>query len=516
MSKPVITRFAPSPTGALHIGGARTALFAWAFARKHGGQFILRIEDTDQRRSSKDSAAGILRDLQWLGIDWDQGPQATEGDLGGYDHQVGENGPYFQSQRLDIYNHHIEALLKANCAYEDQGAVRFRMGKDVTHDDAVFGTITVPGKDLEDFVIKKADGFPTFHLAVVVDDALMGVTHVLRGQEHLNNTPKHAALLDALAQVMPDGEKYARPVWAHMPSIMNPGKDGGKMSKRDKAKVAREAAQKAGLAPGVVQGIEDALFASFMKKETDDKGLAEIIATHLGVALPEIEVLDFAKSGYLPSAILNYIALLGWNPKTEVERFDLPEFTERFTLEGIHKSNSTFDREKLFRFNAERIAALTPAAFSTQAAQLAPPEFASLMVNSTKWHLFCKAYQPRARTLAEPFRIGRFFVAAPAYNFSDKGVVKAGFGPGGEAPGLLAQMQAAFAALPENGFGKAAHDWIFAKAQAAPAIGMGKWAGALRVAVSGSTTTPDLEITLNILGQAETLGRIAACLAAAG
>ncbi len=510
MTQPIVTRFAPSPTGALHIGGARTALFAWAFARKHGGKFILRIEDTDQRRSSKDSAAGILRDLQWIGIDWDEGPMPAEGDPGGYDHQKGESGPYFQSQRLDIYNQHIEALRKGGFAYEDQGAVRLRMGKDITHDDAVFGTITVPGKDLEDFVIKKADGFPTFHLAVVVDDALMGTTHVLRGAEHLPNTPKHAALLDALAQVMPNPEKYARPVWAHMPSIMNPG--GSKMSKRDKAKVAREAAQKAGLGMGVVQGMEDALFASFMKKETDDKGLAEVIAAHLGVTLPEIEVLDFAKSGYLPAAILNYIALLGWNPKTEVERFDLPEFIERFTLEGIHKSNSTFDREKLFRFNAERIAALTPAAFSTRAAGLAPAEFAGLMQDETKWHLFCKAYQPRARTLSEPFRIGRFFVAAPVWNFADKGVAKAGFGPGGEAPGLLAQMQAAFATLPENGFGKAAHDWIAAQAAENPAIGMGKWAGALRVAISGSTTTPDLEISLDLLGQKETLKRMAGCL----
>ncbi len=514
MPKPIITRFAPSPTGALHIGGARTALFAWAFARKHGGQFILRVEDTDQRRSSKDSAAGILRDLQWLGIDWDQGPMAAEGDLGGYDHQAGENGPYFQSQRLDIYDRHIEALLKADFAYEDGGAVRFRMGQDITHDDAVFGSISVAGKDLEDFVIKKADGFPTFHLAVVVDDALMGVTHVLRGQEHLPNTPKHAALLDALAKVMPEAEKYTRPVWAHMPSIMNPG--GSKMSKRDKAKVAREAAQKVGLAPGGVEGIEAVLFASFMKKETDDKGLAEIIASHLGVPLPEIEVLDFKNSGYLPSTILNYIALLGWNPKTEVERFDLPEFIERFTLEGIHKSNSTFDREKLFRFNAERIAALTPAAFSTQTAQLAPLEFAPLLTSSEKWHLFCKAYQPRARTLTEPFRLGRFFVVAPAYVFTDKPVAKAGFGPDGFAPGLLAQLQEALTALPAQGFGKATHDWIAAKAEADPTVGMGKWAGALRVAVSGSTTTPDLEITLDLLGRTETLERLAACLAATG
>ena len=167
----------PRPPACPGISAARAPRFVRLGLRSAsiGGKFILRVEDTDQRRSSKDSAAGILRDLKWIGIDWDEGPQAAEGDLGGYDHQVGASGPYFQSQRLDIYNKHVSRplLQSTGVAYEDQGAVRLRMGKDITHDDAVFGTITVPGKDLEDFVIRKADGFPTFHMAVVVDDALM-------------------------------------------------------------------------------------------------------------------------------------------------------------------------------------------------------------------------------------------------------------------------------------------------------------------------------------------------------
>jgi len=237
--QPVVTRFAPSPTGLLHIGGARTALFSWAYARGRGGKFLLRLEDTDQRRSSDAAARSILADLQWLGLNWDEGPDpsidwadSTE-TRSPKDHQVGEHGPYFQSQRLDIYNAHIQKLLNAGLAYEDDGAVRFRMDKPIAFRDEVYGDIKVEQADLEDFVIRKADGFPTFHLAVVVDDVEMKVTHIIRGQEHLSNTAKHAALCDALG--------VPRPVWVHTPSIMNP--DGSKMSKRDKAKVARAAAK---------------------------------------------------------------------------------------------------------------------------------------------------------------------------------------------------------------------------------------------------------------------------------
>ena len=230
-TKPIVTRFAPSPTGALHVGGARTALFAWAYARQHdtigGGKFIIRIEDTDQKRSSPESTRSILRDLLWLGLNWDEGPNPAADDP--YADQLGTNGPYFQSQRLDIYSKYINQLIEAGLAYEDDGAIRFRMDKDIAFSDEVFGELKFASADLEDFVIRKADGFPTFHMAVVIDDALMGVTHVIRGQEHLSNTSKHVALIDALG--------FTRPTYVHLSSIMNP--DGSKMSKRDKAKVAR-------------------------------------------------------------------------------------------------------------------------------------------------------------------------------------------------------------------------------------------------------------------------------------
>ncbi len=194
----IVTRFAPSPTGSLHVGGARTALFNWAYARGRGGKFILRIEDTDQRRSTAESTRGILRDLAWLGLDWDAGPDPSAED------PIASSPQSFQSQRLELYNAAITKLLEADKAYEDDGAVRFRMPKqDITVQDEVLGSVTVKAGEIDDFVIRKGDGFPTYHLAVVVDDADMGVTHVIRGQEHLNNATKHAALQDALGLPRP-------------------------------------------------------------------------------------------------------------------------------------------------------------------------------------------------------------------------------------------------------------------------------------------------------------------------
>ena len=338
--RPVVTRFAPSPTGALHIGGARTALFAWAFAKKHDGRFILRIEDTDLKRSSKQSTSGILRDLAWLGLYSDEGPKypCCKSDCGcgkavdeaGYDpysrdQQLGNNGPYFQSQRAadGIYDKYVQMLLDSGKAYEDDGAVRFRMDQDIAFTDAVYGDISVKQEDLEDFIIRKGeDGgkMPTFHFAVVVDDALMEVTHVIRGQEHLTNTSKHAALYDALAEVTGDIDIWQRPVWVHTPSIMNPG--GSKMSKRDKAKVAREAAEKwlaqdgntvealcelckQKTTPDLAAILHHNDITIFIDKKADHIFDPSILAQGLGVPLPEIEVEDFRRAGYLQSALLN-------------------------------------------------------------------------------------------------------------------------------------------------------------------------------------------------------------------
>src|SRR3989454_5963875 len=217
-------RFAPSPTGFLHIGGARTALFNWLFARHTGGTFILRIEDTDVARNTQEAVNVILNGLRWLGLDWDEGP--ISGDATGP--SKGECGPYFQSQRKENYQRRVEALLSHGLAYEHEGTVKFKMTREpVTIHDLVVGEVRRELTDREeldpDFIIVRSDGQPVFHLVNVVDDLEMGVTHVIRGEDHLSNTPKHIALFRAFG--------VAPPQYAHIPLILNA--DGTKMSKSD-------------------------------------------------------------------------------------------------------------------------------------------------------------------------------------------------------------------------------------------------------------------------------------------
>src|SRR5947209_928811 len=220
----VRVRFAPSPTGFLHIGGARTALFNWLYARHTGGAFILRIEDTDAARNTQEAVEVILQGLRWLGLDWDEGP--ITGDATGPGR--GDFGPYFQSQRKQNYQQRVEALLSRGLAYEHEGAVKFKMPREaIVVPDLVAGTVTRELTDREqlnpDFVIVRSDGQPVFHLVNVVDDLEMGITHVIRGEDHLSNTPKHIALFRAFGI---DPPKYG-----HIPLILNP--DGSKMSKSD-------------------------------------------------------------------------------------------------------------------------------------------------------------------------------------------------------------------------------------------------------------------------------------------
>lgn len=567
--RPVVTRFAPSPTGALHIGGARTALYAWAYAKKHGGRFILRIEDTDLKRSSPESTHGILRDLGWLGLWSDEGPKYPCSKHGcgcgkalgdpGYDpydreRQLGSNGPYFQSQRAadGIYDTYVQLLLDAGKAYEDDGAVRFRMDKDIAFTDAVYGEISVKADDLEDFVIRKGeDGgkLPTFHFAVVVDDALMEVTHVIRGQEHLTNTTKHAALYDTLAEITGDAERWHRPVWVHTPSIMNPG--GSKMSKRDKAKAARAA----GLA-AIENGLDrelldqesikwDALLqalhriddqsiekpkpklsqneiAQFFDSQSDDGRIAAAVAGALVVVLPEIEVYDFKSSGYLQSALLNYIALLGWNPGDDLEHFDLDFLCENFSLERIGKSNSTFDRVKLKDFNAKAIRELDAGKFvdrMTKYVEAYRPAWSAspIFADTAKWHAFCEAVQERTHVLPDPLDANAFLIEpdnAIAYDFTPKAIRKAMMSNDGQGITLLETMRAAFAELPAEGFGHAAHGTINALAEQS-GINMGKYAQPVRIAVSGGPVTPPIDVTLDLLGKDAVLNRMQRCLDAA-
>ena len=285
-------RFAPSPTGYLHIGGARTALFNWLYARHTGGTFILRIEDTDAARNSQEAVDVILNSLRWLGLDWDEGP--LTGDATGA--SKGGCGPYFQSQRKENYQRRVEALLSHGLAYEHEGAVKFKMQREpVTIHDLVVGDVvrklTAREEADPDFVIQRSDGQPVFHLVNVVDDLEMDITHVIRGEDHLSNTAKHIALFNAFG-VKP-------PHYAHIPLILNG--DGSKMSKRDK-----------------------------------------------GASLT-----SYLDDGFLPEAVVNFLCLLGWSPKENREKLTLAETIERFDLPQILRHNAKFDYEKLLWLQGE-------------------------------------------------------------------------------------------------------------------------------------------------------------------
>ena len=484
----VVTRFAPSPTGDLHIGGARTALYNWAFARKHGGRFILRMEDTDQMRSSQQSRQSIIDDLQWLGLNWDQ-------------------GPILQSQRLELYNEHVNRLIKANRACEDDGAVRFRVEGPVAFSDAVYGHIKVDG--VEDFIIRKSDGFPTFHLAVVVDDALMGVTHVIRGQEHLSNTLKHVALQDAL--------DFNPPIYAHTPSILNP--DGSKMSKRDKAKITRQAVNDWLKFPdhtvsalSDMAGVPKPQIESLINKQNDHAGAVARIAKSLNLTLPEIDVVDYERSGYLPSVLCNYISLLGWNPGNDIERFDLDYFVKHFSLERINKSNARFDRQKLYRFNKEVLADLPLDNFSVKLEMHLSkyyPKFFGRLKN--KFSQFAEMYQSRSGTISEPAIAGWFFGATDEdLQYDAKTIDKFLTKHNGEGFTVLAELRKTLASL--NAWSASEINTAICDYAEKRQLNMKKVAQPLRVAVSGGSVSPPIDQTLLILGKVSTLTRIDQCL----
>jgi glutamyl-tRNA synthetase len=302
----VRVRFAPSPTGFLHIGGARTALFNWLYARHTGGVFVLRIEDTDTARNSQAAVDVILNGLRWLGLDWDEGPLTGAPD----GPHTGAHGPYFQSQRGDVYRRRIQELKDKGLAYEHEGAVKFKMDRaPILIPDLIVGEVKRELTDREevdpDFVIVRSDGQSVFHLVNVIDDLEMGITHVIRGEDHLSNTAKHIALFRAFG-VQP-------PAYAHIPLILNG--DGSKMSKRD----------------------QGASLTSYMDE------------------------------GYLPAAVVNYLCLLGWSPKGNKEQLPLAEVIERFDLPQILRHNARFDLEKLNWLNGEYLRQVDDEKFYTGA-----------------------------------------------------------------------------------------------------------------------------------------------------
>ena len=306
-SRPVKTRFAPSPTGYLHIGGARTALFNWLFAKRHHGTFVLRIEDTDEERNTNEACEAIINGLKWLGLNWDQGPSENL-----------EKGKYHQSQRQKIYEDYLQKLGSLDLIYDDNGATRFKVSNRVTQfNDQICGDQSInlqdsgsrawdkeKGIEIEnnpDFIIRRPDGTFLFHFVNVVDDIEMQITHILRGEDHLTNTTKHVALFDAF-DVPP-------PVFAHIPLILNT--DGSKMSKRDAG-----------------SGIE-----------------------------------WYKDNGFLPKALINYLALLGWSPKDDREILEVEEIIELFDFDHLNKSNSKFDLEKAKWLNSQYIAKLEDSDF---------------------------------------------------------------------------------------------------------------------------------------------------------
>ncbi|NIA06035.1 MAG: glutamate--tRNA ligase [Actinobacteria bacterium] len=472
-SSTIKTRFPPSPTGTLHVGGARTALFSWLVARRAGGHFILRIEDTDQARNVPGGAEAIIRDLKWLGLDWDE-------------------GPYLQSQRLDIYAKHIQKLLDAGHAYyafetaeeldvlrkqaqEAKQAFRYprpdplptaadadrarSAGKPVvvrlkcpsqavTVEDEVFGEVQVAADQMDDFVICKANGYPTYHLANVVDDALMGINFILRGQEFLGQTWRHIVLRQALG--------YPQPRYAHLPLILD--MQGKKLSKRD----------------------------------------------------ADVDVHSFRRAGFLPEALVNFIVLLGWSPGDNREKFSLAQLREVFDVADIGKSNARFDLEKLRAFNTDACADAAPDRLLTAFKDYLslndtpiPADDDNLLAQVLE---VCKGF----RTFADiPAKVGVLFQADADFEYDTKAVKKV----------LRKNDAAGFAVLAQLREVLSKCDWQHEILEACindycrtKELSMGQVAQPIRVAVTGRTVSPQIIDTLMILGHDKTLARIDRCL----
>jgi glutamyl-tRNA synthetase len=456
----VITRFAPSPTGMLHIGGVRTALFSWLYARRKAGKFILRVEDTDLERSSPAAVEVILEGMKWLGLEHDL-------------------GPYYQTKRFDRYKEVIADMLEAGTAYHcycskldldamraeqqarkekprydgrcrhgkgpgaasgNKPVVRFANPEDgaTVVEDVVHGAVTFQNKELDDLIIARSDGTPTYNFCVVVDDADMGVTHVIRGDDHLNNTPRQMNMLLALGK--------QPPVYAHVPMILGP--DGAKLSKRHGA----------------------------------------------------VSVLEYQEQGYLPEALLNYLVRLGWSHGDQ-EFFTIAEMVSAFDVRDINKSASALNPDKMLWLNQQHLVRTEPAK----------------VVPHLQWHLrrigiesqdqallegIVVAQRERAKTLKEMAENSRFFFV-DAVTFDAKAVDKH---LTADARGVLGELRARLAALTDWQ-APAIHGVLESLAQE-KALGLGKIAQPLRVAVSGGTVSPPIDATLALLGRARTLARL--------
>jgi glutamyl-tRNA synthetase len=420
---PPRVRFAPSPTGYLHVGGARTALFNWLYARRHGGTFVLRIEDTDVERSSADMVTGILEGMRWLGLTWDEGPETG-----------GPHAPYFQSQRLERYRAAADQLLASGHAYRDEGAVRCRPRDGVvSFDDSVHGHIQFNTADIEHFVILRSDGHPTYHLSVVCDDVDMGITHVIRGDDHISNTPKHVLLFEALGAPVPS--------FAHVPLIL--GADKKRLSKRHGA----------------------------------------------------TSVIEYQRQGYLPEAMVNFLALLGWAPGGDRELMSMSELIDAFSLEGISGGNAVFDTDKLDWMNGQYLARLPIEELAAQVTPLLRDAGLTVPSDSASLHPLLELLRPRAKRLTEFPGLARPFLVETV-EYEPEAIEKHL-----ASPDASAHLQAVAAALGTTHPFDAPHVEAVVRGTAGErGIKAGLLIHAIRVAMTGRMTSPGIFEVLVLLG----------------
>ena len=454
----VRVRFAPSPTGFFHIGSARTALFNWLYARHTGGTFILRIEDTDQARNSEAFLKLIYDSLTWLGFDWDEGPNPNGvGERGAY-------GPYRQSQRGAIYEKYKQQLLANGRAYEKDGAVWFKLLGErykvfddhrkkevekvktapVVIDDKIRGR--VERQEDEDFVIFRSDGNPVFHFVNVVDDIEMKVSHIIRGEDHLSNTSKHVRLYE--------GFGVTAPVFAHIPLILkSPEMGQGKMSKRDKGALIEE----------------------------------------------------YQQRHFLPEALVNYLALLGWNPGDDREKMPIADIVKLFDLPGVNQSNAKFDGKKLANMNmvylleqpADRFVSLAREYFAKQ------PTGATVMANEAYFRDIMLLAQPKIKSVDELGAYTGYFFTD---NFAIDAKVKEKVMAKGDPKARLAELGAAVPALDFSS--DAAIEAGLKSLAESKGLGFGDYQAVARLAVSGTNAGPSITSIFRVLGKEKALQRL--------
>jgi glutamyl-tRNA synthetase len=531
----VVTRFAPSPTGYLHIGGARTALFNWLFARKMQGRFILRIEDTDPKRNTLTAMQQLIDDLKWLGIEWDEGPGVG-----------GPNGPYLQSERREIYQSYIDKLIAGQKAYycfetpqqlqalrrqaraegrnfvyprpevfptwaearkvQAEGrpiTVRFAVPDgEVVVQDLVRGEVRFSAEQIGDFIIQKSDGLPIYNFACVVDDELMGVTHVIRGQEHLVNTPAQEVLQEALG--------FRSCVYAHISVTIS--ESGGKLSKRERPEALRDAIRRmpaCNLEELAVAGcvslpeLESFLAGQWMP----DAPAVTAMAEQAGVELPQINVVDFFRSGYVPEALVNFLALLGWNPGGEREIMTTEQLITEFDLARLTKSNSLFDRKKLTAFNTEHIR-ITPLDrlrrhFHEFLGAVGSPVRAA---DDAMLDRLIKVSRG-ARTLSEIDRKSRFlFIGDNDVCYEQEAVEKVLLKDDGEGLAMLRLVRQRLAGM--DALTSESIEAMLRQLAEEKQAGLAKVAQPLRVAICGTTISPPIFDSVDMLGKQNTLARI--------